>query len=236
MAIAFSNLGASANPDINNNVDQTSYVNSSWTPPASGLILVFVCSARSGGPDTPTISGNSLTWTQIAAFTWGTSRNIVLFGANASGSTTGATTIDYGGNTQTFCNASFFHVTDVDLSGGVAAAVVQTVTNSGSGTSGTVTLAAAGNSNNRPISCFAHLANEGKTAQTSWTELDDLFGSTPIRGLETQYRDDVFDTAAAASWSSSVSWGGMAAELKATTAKARPVMSRVLRIWNRRIG
>jgi hypothetical protein len=231
MAIAFANLGASANPDINNSADQTSYANSSWTPPADGMIVVFVVSQRVGGPDTPTISGNGLTWAQIGTpLTFSTSRRLTLFGADATGSSAGVTTIDFGGNTQTFCNASFFHVTGADLSGGVAAAFVQTPTGSDTGTTGSVTLAAAGNAANRPISAWFHLANEATTP--TWTEIDDLAGASPVRGLETQYRDDAFDTAAAASWATSSGWGGMAAEIKATVAGTTPVMVRSS-MWGR---
>lgn len=216
MAIAFANLGVSANPDINSGTDLASYANSSWTPPSSELIIVFVHGARSGGPDVPTISGNGLTWTQIGTMlTFGTSRSLTLFGANASGSSEGVTTVDFAANVQTGCIATFFHVTGVDLSSGVAAAFVQMVTAVGNSTSGSVTLAAAGNANNRPISCFIHFTNEGKTPQTNWTELDELGGGGPARHLETQYRSDAFDTAAAASWTTSGTWGAMAAELKA---------------------
>lgn len=42
MPLAFSNLGASANPDINDSTDAASYSNTSWTPPTSGLIVVGV--------------------------------------------------------------------------------------------------------------------------------------------------------------------------------------------------
>lgn len=218
MAIAFANLGASANPDINNNADQTSYANSSWTPPTDGIIVCDVFGARTGGPDTPTMSGNGLTWVQIGSpVTFGTSRRITRFAAIASGATTGATTIDFGGQTQTHCSASFYHVTGVDVSGGIAAAFVQTVTNSGSATSGTVTLAAASHADNRPIACFAHVINEVTTPQTNWTELDDLAGGSPVRGMDTQYRDDAFDTAAGASWATSAAWGGIASEIKAAS-------------------
>src|SRR3989304_3062556 len=142
MAITFQNLGANANPDINNNADQNSYANSSWTPPTSELILVFVSSrATSGTTNVPTISGNNLTWTQIATVNFAGAHTMTLFGANASGSSVGATTIDFGGQTQLGCKASFFHATGVDLSGGVTAAFVQSPTNSGQGVNnGSVTL------------------------------------------------------------------------------------------------
>ncbi len=216
MAIAFTNQGVSANPDINEGAAQTSYLNSSWTPPTDGIILVNTHSRRNGGPDTPTMSGNSLTWTQIGAtLSDNDSGGLSLFAADTSGSAVGATTIDFGANTQVHCTASFFQATGVDISGGLASAFVQQPTDTGTGTSGEITLAAAGNANNRAISFFWHLANEASTERTNWTEIDDLAGGGRNRGLITQYRDDAFETTASASWTSDVKWAGMAVELLA---------------------
>jgi hypothetical protein len=223
MAIAFVNLGNSvglgddgaANPDINNPSNLTVYTTASWTPPSSGLIIVCVWSRKSGGPPFPTITGNNLTWTQITTYVPWSIYGMAIYAANASGSTTGVTTL-------TFASApaagffSFFQATGVDLTGGVAAAFVQTPTNTGSGTSGSVTLAAAGNAANRPISFFIHAVKEATTPRTNWTELDDMLGTGPDRCLETQYRSDAFETTASASWATSTDWGGIAAELKAT--------------------
>jgi hypothetical protein len=211
----FANLGTSAAPDINSDTDASSYANASWTPPTSGLIVVFVYH-RATTATTPTISGNSLTWTQIASHRdAGGNWRITLFGANASGSSTGATTVDFGGQTQLFCRASFFQVTDADLTGGVAAAFVQTVTGEGSAaTSLSLTLSAAGHADNRPISGFAHSQNQGKTPRTNWTELDDVTGSFPNASVETQYRSDAFETTASATWTTSATAVGIAAEIK----------------------
>lgn len=220
MAIAFANLGTSANPDINSGTDATSYANSSWTPPTDGLIVVDVIAKRTAALDTPTISGNGLTWVQIGSTLncGGNNHGLSRFAADASGSSAGVTTIDFGANTQLHCSASFYHVTDVDLTGGVAATFVQTVTATGTGTTATATLAAAGNSANRPIAAFFHAQNEAKTPRTNWTEIDDLAGSGGIRDLETQWRDDAFETTATATWATSDIWGAVASELKATLA------------------
>lgn len=220
MAITFTNLGSSAAPDFRNGGNATSYTTASWTPPSSGLIILFVFSAVSATTAVePTVSGNSLTWTKIisvVAEPSGNAQRITLFGANAAGSSAGVTTIDFGTETQLSCTASFIQATGVDLSGGVAAAFVQTPTNSGAGaTSGSVTLSAAGSSNNRPVAAFMHAANEASTPRTNWTEADDFNGSGPTEGLETQYRSDAFETTASATWTSSANWNGLAAEIKA---------------------
>ena len=217
MTIAFANLGVSANPDINSATDATSYANSSWTPPTSGLIIVYVAARRAAALDTPTISGNGITWTQIGVTldASGANHGLSLFGANATGSAAGVTTVDFGGNTQLGCCVSFFHATGVDLTGGVAAAFVQNPRAIGSSTTGSVTLAAVSAADNRPISGWYHVTNEAVTPRANWTELDDLAGATHNRVLETQYRDDAFETTATATWATSDNWGGIAAELKA---------------------
>ena len=217
MAIAFVNLGTNANPDINTGSNSSSYSNSSWTPPTDGIIYLWVQSRRNGGPDTPTVSGNGIAWVQIGT-TFdldGGGNGLSLFGAFASGATAGVTTVDFAGNTQTHCVMQFSQVTGADESGTIANTIVQNPTSSGSGASGSVTLAAAGSSDNRPISCFWHKKNEVSTQRTNWTELDDQNGTGQSRSVGSQYRSDAFEVTASASWTTSANWGGTAAEIKA---------------------
>lgn len=215
MAIAFANLGSSANPDLNSNTDDTSYSNSSWTPPASGLILVFVHARGSsaGAAVAPSVSGNSLTWTQIASDIRGSDR-LTLFAANASGSSTGATTFDFGSNGQLNCTAAFMQATGVDLSGGVAACFVQAVTNNSNTITGTITLSAAADAAHRAASGWWRGANESVTPRTNWDEYDELAGTGPVRVVETQARSDAFETTASATFDSAGAWVGIAVELK----------------------
>jgi len=220
MTIAFANLGASANPDIASTANATSYDNTSWTPPTSGLIVVFVSNRGNTDPENvaPTISGNGLTWTQIKTAVRGTSYRITLFGANASGSSAGVTTISFGSNTQQFCMASFFHATGVDLAGGVAAAFVQSPTSTGFGSASSVTLASAGHADNRPVFGCSQSTNIAQSPRTNWTEADDRTVTSPTDGLETQWRSDAFETTASSTWTQDEDWTAIAAELKATVA------------------
>lgn len=220
MTISFSNLGINANPDLANGDDLSAYSNSSWTPPSSGLIRLEVWSRQGDGPNTPTVSGNGLTWTEIATVAVSTVHRLTLFGADAIGSTTGATTIDFAGQTQIWCKAIFSLAEGVDLSGGVAAAFVQVATNSGVNIDNlSIALSAAGAADNRPIAVFMHAWNEDTSPRTNWTELDDLTGGFNITGqIQSQYRDDAFETTASASWATSISAAGIAAELKAEAA------------------
>jgi hypothetical protein len=224
MAIAFANLGSSANPDINNSANQSSYSNSSWTPPTDGLIVVFVDGRDSDfvtPPATPTVSGNSLTWVQIGSTydcetgTGTYAHGISLFAADASDATTGVTTINFG-EEQVHCVASFFQVTGADISSGVAAAFVQNQQNkASSGTEGSVTLNSPGDNSNRPIVFFWHYVIEATTPRTNWTEIDDFEGAGHDRGAESQWRTDAFETTASATWTTSNNWAGFAAEIKA---------------------
>lgn len=215
MAIAFSNLGASASPDLNDNTDTTSYSNSSWTPPASGLILVFVHARGSsaGAAVAPSVSGNSLTWTQIASDVRGSDR-LTLFAANASGSATGATVFDFGSDGQLNCTAAFMQATGVDMSGGVAACFVQAVTAQSNTVTGEITLSAAADAAHRAVAGWWRGANESVTPRTNWDEYDELNGTGPVRVVETQARSDAFETTASATWGSAGAWIGIAAELK----------------------
>jgi hypothetical protein len=228
LAITFTNLGASANPDINSSANATSYANSSWTPPTSGLIILAVGNRQvNDGTEivTPTVSGNGLTWTQIDTQPFSLNsgfhrQRVTLFAANASGSSAGATTISFSVG-QERCNASFFLVEGVDLSGGVAGAFVQVVkdnsTAGGDGLSLSLTLASASHADNRPILAMAENDNNAVTPRTNWTEMDDLAGASTNLVVETQVREDTFETTASASWSLSGAWGAIAAELKADT-------------------
>ena len=220
MTITFTNLGASADPpDINASTDAALYTNSIWTPPTSGLIIVGVWN-RAATPGTPTISGNGLTWEEIATITVVTVQKLTLFGANASGSSIGVTTIDFALATQIGCRASFFLAEGVDLSSGVAAAFVQTPTNTGDSVGSlSITLAPASHADNRPIVVFGHASNEVTTPRTDWDEMDDLPNNAPNFCVETQARDDAFETTASASWANpGVAALGIAAELKALIA------------------
>ncbi|TLZ54000.1 MAG: hypothetical protein E6K15_09705, partial [Methanobacteriota archaeon] len=108
-------------------------------------------------------------------------------------------------------------MTNVDLSGGVAAAFVQSPTGSGTAGSGSITLASPGNSANRPVSGWFHAAQEGTNPRANWAEADDGNHNNPGTGVESQWRSDAFETTASASWSTSSAWLGIAAELKQLT-------------------
>jgi hypothetical protein len=213
MAIVFTDQNT---PEINSTANQTSYSSASWTPP-NELIIAIVHSGKIPAGVQPTGSGNGITWTAINTIATGNHR-LTLFGANGSGATAGATTFDFGAETQAECAVSFISASGTDVANGVAQTFVQSPTNSVIGaTSLSITLAAAGNSNNRPVAGFSATAAP-RTPRTSWTETIDV--PLDVSGLEAQYRSDAFETTASASTAGAENWIGIASEIKAQTVSA----------------
>ena len=232
MAIAFVNDGASTpgtpvNPDILNSTDLSTYDNTSWTPPASGLLLAAIHNREALGDNNVSSvvhdpTGANKAWTFITSVLFGAGdiNSLSLFAIDASTLGAGIDRVDYGGVTQLGCAMSIFHATGVDLSGGIAGAFVQTPTNTDGGTAGTtasVSLASPGSNDNRPIAIFSIAVQEDQTvAGSGWSEMDDLTGAAPTRGLQTQYKSDSFDTSPSSTWTTSARWGAIGAELKAS--------------------
>lgn len=225
--VAFTNLGVStevttANPDIRDIGDAASYANTAWTPPTSGILIADVLSAKAAAETLPdSVTGNGITWVELATIVFsGVTRRITRYGAFAAGSSNGATTISFGADTQLGCYVSFYQITGADESGTIANAFAQHVSNTGTGTLGSVTLAAAGDSGNRAFAYFAHLTNElvSKDSDANWTKLDDFRGAGPALGSISEYRGDAFDTVAEASWTTSSAWAGLASEVKVAAA------------------
>lgn len=225
MAIAFTNQGASATPDVFSTTGGQTLASGSWTPPAE-LVIVFVFASHTAANtgSNPTMSGNGLTWVSIAHFSDTlTTSTMALFGANGTGASAGATTVDFGaGFSMTGIGMSFFSASGTAVANGVAQTFVQapTADSSTSALSGSVSLAAAGDANNRPISGWMHAQNQTTTARTNWTEMDDGAWASPVRGCETQVRTDAFETTASASWGTSAPWLAIAAEIKVAGATA----------------
>jgi hypothetical protein len=218
MTIVFSNLGASANPDLDDDGPGTLFANGIWTPPASGLILAFVTSREAAGNNgPPNFFGNDLTWVQVATMTWENGlRRTTLFAADAEGAVADETEADFAPDSQDFCTMFFMRATGVDLAQGVANAFIQVVTGSGVDTSGSIGFALPIHPENRPVACFSIAAANAITPRANWTEMDEWVGvGGPSRNMETQIRADAFEDTASASWGVSTNWGGMAVELKA---------------------
>ena len=213
MAITFTNLGTSSNPDLSTSSNLNVYTNSTWTPPTTGIILCAMQWRQNvHDSEKPKISGHGLDWHLIAYGDADSgSRSTALYAAFASGATPGVTTWDFEGRTGTHFNAQFCQVTGCYEGGTIYDAFVQAIYATGSGTSGSVSMPAAASSNDRPYALFSHGTVESNTPRKNCTELDDDGASDCI---QTQYRGDAMETTASATWATSETWIGLAFELR----------------------
>lgn len=203
--------------------DASSYSTASISPGSDSFLLVFAVSTHAT-LDAPAITVSGLTnttWTEVTNVLFGAAGTPlpgrlscwqgVVAGAAGSGVLTIAAT------NSTSCKWTVQKIDGHDPSG----TVVQSPTVSGAaGTTGTVTLSAAGADRNRPISAFSHIANEATTPRTNWTEYGDVTTTAPVGALESQFRDAAFETTATATWTTSSRYGAIALEIKALAAGA----------------
>lgn len=225
MAIGVSLLASGADE-----TDTTSYTTASISPVAGRVWLVFVwtpSNTTNADPPDASISGAGITWTSLssAVFTndsGATRRKLQIFKGVAASPSSGVLTISYGA-TAGGCARAILELTGADTTNPIVSGSIVTNNSNTAATSGTVTLNAAANGNNRPIAAFVHNANEGTTPRTNWTEIVDATVShaNPTCGNELQWRSDTFETTASATWTTSGKWGVLAAEI-ATPASSTP--------------
>jgi len=194
-----------------------------YTPAANSLLIAFVGGALASSPTDPTgVTGHGLTFTKLTltANLLSTTHALSVWVANSGASPTSVACVATWGSNRTGGWVIEFESTGADVSGGAAAAIVQNPTNTGTATSGSVSLAAAGNALNRPIAFWCHLANEATTPKASpaWTETTGADGNfnNPATGAEGEFIASEWDGAPTASWTTSSAWRGIALEVKAT--------------------
>jgi hypothetical protein len=115
----------------------SSFATATITPGAGRLVLAFVLGQKVGGPGTPTASGNSLTWQQVASVTNAGPRNsrVTCFRAIGPAPSAGPLTFDFAGQQQQACAWSVFEYDNIDGIGtNGSGAVAQQQTASGSST------------------------------------------------------------------------------------------------------
>lgn len=198
MALAF-NYRAS----VYSTTAATSYATTgTYTPAAGSLLVAFVISTLGATPlDPSTFTGHGVTWTMLtlSARLLSTTHSISVWVALAGASpSSAAATAGYGAVSQTGAAIIEFEITGANVSGSAAAAIVQNPTNTGTATSGSVTLASAADAINRALSFWCHLANEATTPRANWTETASADGNfnVPATGAEGQFRSDAFETTA----------------------------------------
>ena len=154
------------------------------TSPSLSFSTDYLCVAEvfsthaSATPNEPTVSGAGRTWTKISTKLDASSRNRITLFRSMQAASSGAMTIDFGGQTQANAKYHFSEYGNVDTGGtNGSAAVVQVVenTNAGTQTGLTVTLAAFGSASN---ATSGSIIRSITTAATTGSGFSSLFAST----------------------------------------------------------
>lgn len=177
----FTNLSTAAD-----GTDATSYNTASISPSAGKVVLVAVGNMRVGTVTTPTLSGASTTWTQVATDNQDNFTRCTLFRGVAAG--TGALTIDFAGNTQLRCAWSIVELSSVDTGGTNGAnAIVQSATDNTENTTLTVTLGAFSSLSNATFGAVVvNASSPDITAGSGFTQIAETAVETI--GIQTQYK------------------------------------------------
>lgn len=220
MAITKTNLTSGVNT-----TDATSFQTANITPTANRLVLLAVLSTiASTTPNEPTASGNGLTYVKVATVTFHTIASpwsrLTLFRAMGASPTTGRITMDFGGQTQGSCNWSVTEFDGINTTGtNGSGAIVQSATNYADASAGalTVALASFGHVDNATFAAFASGLNGSFTPNGSLSEIHDVATSSPAATLETCWLAGN-DTAPDATPNTTGDLGGIAVEIKSSTA------------------
>jgi hypothetical protein len=209
------------------NVDRTAYTTASIAPAADSMLLLFVTDSIGIGSAPESVpTGLGLTWERLGRRAWSASPGIRHSGAwiaqcGATAPTPGVITLtenDMGSGTTSSGTAWVV----IQVEGHHATQPVRQVQHPGSTTptidgfldsSLDLPMLPAVDANSRGFSYFAHVANEGTTFRTNWSELSDDFGASPIMASEAQWRSDAFETTASASWATGSRYMGFAIEI-----------------------
>jgi len=186
--------------------DTDVYTTGVIAPTADALILVWVAYGRSDStvPSSPTLSGNGLTWVEVASVNYKASgdtpgaqrRRLTLFRSMGAGPAPGAVTITFS-NDQTVCSWSIAEYVGVDTGGAQgSAAVVQSASNSDKDVSSiAVTLAAFGDPLNRPAMGVGLRGSDTLEEEGGWT----LIGRRATKeSIMSAWKSDSTDTSCTA--------------------------------------
>lgn len=175
------------------------YVTSSVSP--TGEVLLYLQLADAASISVSSVTGCGLTWTQVSdGGAWGTAsyRNVVWKGVGTA--TSGTVTITFNTDPYTF---DYFLV---DVTGhSTSGMVVQTVTNSGNGTTASATLAAFSDANNATAAFATQNDNNGVTPGTGFTELAERIRGPFTMSMAPEFRNDP-DTSPDATFGFSQDW------------------------------
>jgi len=194
---------------LTSSTDATNYTSTTYQPTASRLLLAFI--ATRGGTANPlTITGNGVTWTNIAAINGITDGRLMVYAAlSGAAPTNTGLYVEYNGVTQTAQLMSIMEVSGAWMFGGAAGAVAAATTGvNAAATSGYLPVANPANPANALVTAFAHVAAEAATQNAALTEVHDVNAATPATALETCYTTALSTVNTTAAWSF---FGGTAA-------------------------
>lgn len=195
-----------------------SYPFASVTVSANAAVFVCVINSRTAGGTLPTISGLSMTWTQVATVTYddiagGVHRNTVFRGFSTGGAT-GVITVDFGAVNQTGCGGFIVEYSGVDAT----TLVVQSNTNrADAGTAVSVTLGAFAHHRNGTllfVGSDAGTAGAAYAAESALTELGEGTFINPATRFGLFHRNGR-ETTPAVTIDAAADWGAIAIEINA---------------------
>lgn len=220
MAVSLANLTSGTDTDGNSTATTAS------VSPSSNKLELLTVSSRTlitANPNQPTISGNGLTWVAIASVVYddtsSSRRRITLFRALGASPSSGAISIDFGGQNQTTVVWSLEEVSGIDTSGtNGSGAIVQSATNfddTATASTLTVTLGAFSNTNNATFGSFANgFGLATPTVGSGFTKLgEQADGNNDIKVL-TEWKS-TNDTTVDINWGDTSELGGIAIEIRA---------------------
>jgi len=188
----------------------TTFTTASVTPGANKLQLLYVWSQAAVAPNAPTVTGNGLTWVQVATIVFGTTRRLTLFRALGASPSAGTISIAFAGQSQT---AGLWRLTEfagVDTSGTNGSGAIGG-SNTGSGASGqgaSIDSGTPSDGNAQLSSAVVHLAAE-QTTPNFVPELTDWI-SGDAAGMIEQWGGDGWTDSISCGWGTSSAWGGIA--------------------------
>jgi hypothetical protein len=235
MIPTFTHLEASRNSS-----NLSAYTTGSVSAAADSLLVVDVHSTIGTGPiNTPTISGLSLTWTQVATQARTDTRRTTRFRALVSGAASGAITIDFASQVQSDCSWAITQITDCLLTGTNGAdAIEQSKTGASGGTASSYSLtfdATWDHADNRALAAFSHNSDSRTfTAGTNFTLLGQTLGTGSSTGFATEHGRDSDDAVDIDAGGGALVWIGVVSEIVGAADAPPPSASIVLRRTRRR--
>ena len=216
----------------------TSYSTASYQPAPGALLIAMVVNSKASAPDTPTFSGNGLTWEQIDTVTYNTVANptqrMTTFRAQGTSPSSDAGTASFGEAAQMGCIIHVMQIQGADATGANGAnAIVQHLTNVADRTEdpGLAYAPTSAPGTNMLVFAFADSVDsiDDATPQLHWTGMQELSYDTPATGLTVDYQANAMACETnVANAASTRNWASMLLEIRPDTVAVAPVLVQAL--------